>query len=302
MKILIFFITFFVFFLNTYANSQKLEDVFLDISKEYEYYDLLQNLYDKWMIKPDEESKLSPNKPLTRDEFVWIIMEVSCIKCIKPDTSIDLISKYKTPPYYDILKENKYFYCISEAKQIETVKWYDISHKCEDGTFKSWESPFCIKNTITLEEALAFLLRNSSIFKVSDNENIKALIRAWAITDKLSNDIWPKNSDWSVYTFYWYFKKRLEVNYLEYDIYWNEKKISLLEKDSYWNLNPKKIIKKSDFIKMAYIISKMNSCKIDNVDTINIDNKDWNSEEIDKILKKNDKNKDWKIDLNDIEW
>ncbi len=301
MRKILLFLLFLFYFWFYYSYAEKIEDVFLDITKDYEHYSILQNLYDKWMIKPDEVSKLNPNKLLTRDEFVWIVMEVSCLKCIKPDTDLSLITKYNKKPYYDVTNDNRYFYCISEAKEIETVKWYNIWYKCDDGTQKPWELPFCINNTITLEEALAVLLRNSSIYKVSDNENTLSMIGAWLLKDSLSKDVSTTNSDWTPYTFYWYFKKWLEIKYLEYDIYWNPKTLNLLEKDSYWNLNPKKAIKKEDFIKMAYIISKMNSCKISN------ENDNWLKESIWLQIEIYDKScKKWdncnKSDLRDNTW
>jgi len=49
---------------------------------------------------------------------------------------------------------------------------------CQDGTTKASEIPFCTNNNITLEEAVAFLLRNSSIFTIQDNQNILSQIQA----------------------------------------------------------------------------------------------------------------------------
>lgn len=254
----------FVFSFNLFA-YEKVEDVFLDIDKNYTYYNELQNLYDKWVINPDLESKFNPNKLLSRDEFVWVVMEVWCSKCIKPNTALEYILKYwNNKVFFDVGDNNDYFYCISEAYNKDVVKWYSPSYKCQDWTTKSGEIPFCTNNNITLEEAVAVLLRNSSVFTINDNNNIISQITSWIITNDLSKDVKVKNIDWSVYTFYWYFKKALELNYKEYDIYWNEKKYSLIEIDSNWNINPKKYITKQDFLRMSYIVSKINSCSLKN--------------------------------------
>jgi len=46
------------------------------------------------------------------------MMEVSCEKCISPNTPYSLINKYgdKDSLFFDVNKNNKYFYCISEAE------------------------------------------------------------------------------------------------------------------------------------------------------------------------------------------
>lgn len=265
-------ISFFTFFLISFSHSsyafQKVEDVFVDIDKNYVYYHELQSLYDKEMIHPDLESKFNPNKLLTRDEFVWVVMEVGCTQCAKPNTAWEYILKYwEKKPFFDVDNKNDHFYCISEAYEKEVVKWYDIGHICEDTTTSSGEIPFCTNNNITLEEAVAFLLRNSSVFTVRDNQNILSQIANGTLTEKLSNDVWVKNIDGSVYTFYGYFKKALELDYKEYDLYGNEKRYDFIEIDGNGNINPKKYITKQDFLKMAYIVSKLNSCSINNTNT-----------------------------------
>lgn len=266
MKKVILYISIFIYFLSlsfsVFAN-QKVENIFKDIDKNYPYLNELQNLYDNWVIVPDNEGKFNSNELLKRDEFIWMVMEVWCKKCIKPNTSVDYILKYSDKkPFFDVETTNDYFYCIADATSNSITKWYSPSYECQDKTKKDWETPFCVKNYITLEEAIAFLLRNSSTFTLKDEENISFQIKNWLITDELSKDVKPLNSDWSVYSFYWYFKKALELDYSEYDIYWKEKKYNLINIDNNWNINPKKYIKKEDFLKIAYIISKINSCFI----------------------------------------
>lgn len=241
--------------------SEKVEDVFVDIKKDYIYYNEIQNLYDKWVIRPDLDGKFNPNKLLSRDEFIWIAMEVWCTKCIQPYVSPEYILKYNNQKtFYDVSNTNDYAYCIADAYVKDVVKWYSPSYVCQDGTTKSWEIPFCTNNNITLEEAVAFLLRNSSVFTIQDNQNIITQIQTWLITQNLLKDVGIKNTDGSVYTFYWYFQKALQLNYSEYDIYGKEKKYQFIQMDSNGNLNPKQYITKQDFLKMAYVISKTNSC------------------------------------------
>lgn len=263
-KIIFFFFLF--SFSSPYAFAvEKIEDVFIDIEKDYVYYNELQSLYEKGMINPDLNNKFDPNKLLTRDEFIGIAMEVGCSKCIKPYTVLEYILQYgNNMPFYDVKSSNDYGYCIADAFEKDVVKWYSPSYKCQDGTTKTWETPFCTNNNITLEEAVAFLLRNSAIFTIVDNQNILTQIEWWLITQDLSNDIKVKNIDGSTYTFYWYFKKALEFESTQYDIYGNSKKYSFIEKDSNGNINPKKYITKQDFIKMAYMISQVNSCTREN--------------------------------------
>lgn len=262
LKIVIYiFISFFVLNLQTFASQEKVQDVFWDISNDYKYLQELQSLYDKWMISPDENWNFSPNALLTRWEFTWIAMQSICRQCISPNTPEELTTKYSwTQPFFDVLNNNKYFYCIADAKDNNYVVWYNKWYVCEDWTTKNSESPFCINNKITLEEAVAVLLRNSWIFTIQDNEQTISQIQNWIITENISKDVWVKNIDWSVYTFYWYLKKALEYTFVEYDIFWNKKEYKMLQTDSSWNINPKKNITKEEFLKLAYITTKANSC------------------------------------------
>lgn len=262
-KIITFLFFFLIVFLSkTFAVSIPVEQVFTDIDKNYKYYNELQVLYDKWMIFPDNEWKLNPNKFLNRDEFVWIMMEVSCEKCISPNVSYDLFKEYNDKQiFFDISKSNKYFYCIAWADSKWYVKWYDSWTKCENWTFRDWEKPFCPNNTIILEEALAIILRASWILTNSQADIIRTQIANWQITQKLSDDVSPKNLDGSIYSFYPDFQKALDYELLEYDKNWNEKIYKMVEVVD-WKLRPKNPVKKEDFIKIAYIALKSNSCSL----------------------------------------
>lgn len=244
-----------------WGNTANVQDVFIDIDSNYEYLEELQQLYDRGMIVTDASRRFNPDSLLDRDEFVGITMEVICEKCIQPQTQISLLQQYAdTQAYFDVPKTNPYFYCIEEADDKDYVRGYGLGVRCEDGSWRVWERPFCPDNRILLEEAIAVLLRNSGIFTIEDNQRITQDIRAGLITQALAPDTLPTDSLWEPYTFYWYLRKALEFQITEFDILWNSETLRLLELDLNWNINPKKFITREEFLKMAYIIFKSNNC------------------------------------------
>ncbi|MDR1988214.1 MAG: hypothetical protein LBQ24_05830 [Candidatus Peribacteria bacterium] len=43
--------------------------------------------------------------------------EISCTKCISPNTSFDLVQEYSLKKsFFDIEKTNRYYYCIADAE------------------------------------------------------------------------------------------------------------------------------------------------------------------------------------------
>ena len=254
-----FLATFFIWS-NVSADSLKVENIFVDINSDYKYLNELQTLYDKWIITPDSEWKFNPKKLLTRAEFVWILMEVTCKDCIQPYTSNDLITKYKdSQVFYDIKKNNKYFYCVEEANYSWFVKWYYPWTTCEDWTVKDWEKPFCPSNTITLEEAIAVILRASWILTNVEAEKIRTSIYNWEITKSISEDVHPKNEDGSVYSFYPDLAKALSYTVPVVDINWNEVEYTLIKKEN-WKIRPKQAISKEKFLHIAYVALKASQC------------------------------------------
>jgi PKD repeat protein len=260
-KIFLLFCLFFSFVWFVSADQILVENVFSDINFDYEYRDELQALYDRGMILPNESGKFSPNAYLNRDEFVGISMEVICERCIQPHTEQSYIEKYfNEDVYFDIDNTNPYFYCVAEADAQNYVRWYNIGESCENGVSKFWEPPFCPLNRINLEEAVAVLLRNSGIFTITDNQSVVADIYAGNITKILWNDVKPAYINGNPYTFYWYIRKALDYEIIEYDTNWESKIFRLLELDTSWNVNPQKSITKEEFLKMSYIALKSNSC------------------------------------------
>jgi len=253
-----------IFIFNSFVSAEKVEDVFSDIDWNYKYIEQLQKLYDKGMIFPDSDWKLNPYRLLTRDEFVWASMEVVCNKCIQPETTMYYREKYYWENiFYDINVTNKYFYCIAEAKKKNYVKWYDAWFVCWDGTTKEWEIPFCSNNNISLEEALAVLLRNSWILSVEENIEIKNKIISWKINECLSDDVCPIDKNGVVYTFYWYFKKALEYIQTGFTQEWSEITYKIVNLTNDNKLNPKKNITREEFINMVYIVSLSTVCNGD---------------------------------------
>lgn len=245
---------------SVFSAQIKVEDVFWDITKDYKYYNELQTLYDRGMIWVDSNGKFNAKKLLDRDEFVGISMEVTCRKCISPNTNFNLIKNYSTATtFYDVAKTNKYFYCIAEADDKGYVKWYDKWYTCENNEVDKNRRPFCVDNKITLEEALAVILRNSGIFTVEENRKVIEQINAWEITKKLADDISPTWLNGWAYTFYGYFKQALDFELLEYDENGNQKTYKLLELVNN-KARPGQSISKEDFLRIAYIALKANSC------------------------------------------
>jgi len=268
---LILIISQFILWNSVFSASIPVEKVFIDIDKNYKFYNELQTLYDRWMIFPDTNWRFNPKKLLNRDEFVWISMEVTCKRCISPNTDFRLLKEHsKTQTFFDVSKDNKNFYCIAESDRLWYVKWYDEWYKCEWKQAVKWERPFCVDNKITLDEALAVILRNSGIFSVEDNKNVLSKIYSWEITENLAEDVFAKNTLWQVYTFYGYLKKALDFQIKKVDKDWKEKIYKLLEKKNN-KIYPYKNISKEDFLKIAYIALETNSCiKKENDFAVNI--------------------------------
>lgn len=255
----------------SFAFSTPVEEVFSDIDSNYKYLHELQTLYDKWMIIPDLDWKFNPKALLNRDEFVWILTEVTCKKCIQPETSFDLINLYENKQiFYDINKENKYFYCIADSLKNSYVSWYSVWSTCNNWSVLEWQKPFCPSNNIVLEEAISIILRASWILTNSEADKVRNDIFLWKITENLSDDVSPKNIDWTVYSFYPDFKKALEYEVFDVDNKWNTKNYKLVDIVD-WKIRPKQTISKEMFLKIAYVALKANSCIIKSENKLAID-------------------------------
>lgn len=205
-KIIIFLVIFLKISILSVFAFDKIETVFLDIDKNYKYYQELQTLYNNWFFNWYEDKKFEPSSVLSWLEFK------------------NIISKYNT--------SSTYF--------------------CQD------ESLDCVENSwVSLKKAIEVLLINSWLYSSLNNNQIISLIWLWELNENLSNDVWVKNSDWTINYYYWFLKKALEISYREFDIYWNQKSYNLLKVDNNWNINPEKYLTKEEFLNIFYIIYKL---------------------------------------------
>ena len=258
-KILL-FITFFIFLQTSVFANQKVEDVFEDIDSNYKYLSELQMLYDKGIIQPNIHNKFKPYELLSREEFVWILMETNCVQCIKPNINYDLIADFQDKNvYYDVHNDTDYYYCVNTADNQWYIQWYQSGTACENWESKEWEIPFCPDNTIILEEALAIVMRAWNILTQAQANNFINTIRNWEIYPDLSDDVQSKNPDGSIYDFYPYFHEAERFTITEYNNFWEKIEYSLLEKKS-WKYYPKKSINREDFLKIAIFALKNSSC------------------------------------------
>jgi len=188
-------------------------------------------------------------------------MEVICERCIQPHTEYRFLEEYSWKDiYFDVEESNPYFYCIAEADKQNYVRWYDVWVSCQDGSSQSWSRPFCPANRINLEEAVAVLLRNSWIFTIADNQRVVNDIVNGSITQTLWWDVVPTDAQGNPYTFYGYIRKALDYEIQDYDASWNFSTLKLIDIQSWENINPQSPVTKQEFLKMAYIALKSNSC------------------------------------------
>lgn len=212
---------------------------FTDVPVGTSYYSDLKHMYDAGVIGDTEDHLFHPDALLPRDEFVGITVGVSCRKCIAP--SADDILHYNANPFVDILKQDKYFYCISYAKEKEIVRGYvlDASGKaaCQDGkTFSS--VPFCPVNSITRIEAAAVLLRQAGLWNESLNSG----------TYQKKMDLPDVDSYW-----YGYAQKAVEAG--------------LMSPDNNGKISPNEYITRKEFVIMASKIFTINMCSLKNTDS-----------------------------------
>ena len=257
---ILFFITFFFFLHTAVFANQKVEDVFIDIDSNYKYLSELQTLYDKGIIQPNIHNKFKPYELLSREEFVWILMETNCVQCIKPNVNYDLIDQFQSSNvYYDVHNNSDYFYCISSADNAWYIQWYQAGTVCENWNNNQSSVPFCPDNTIILEEALAIVMRAWNILTKQQANNFINNIKNWENYPDLSDDVKSKNADGSIYDFYPYFYEADRFTITEYNNFWEEIKYSLLEKKS-GKYFPKKSINREEFLKIAIFALKNSSC------------------------------------------
>ncbi len=253
LKIKVSLLVFLFFMFSNASYAEKLENIY------YNPWDFkTDTLVENWIIT----DKKNLNEFLTRDDFIWILEEVNCVKCRWDNISQEIKDKYlnKKSPFFDVSKDNPNYFCILDAKEKGITVWYDKGHIGENWTWEPWKIPFCPNNKIKLEEAIAMLFRSAKIFTINQANKVIQDMKDWKITKVLSLDVKPKLDDWSVYSFYWDIKKALNYYIEEYDENWNKKVSYMLKIWDDNKIHPKKFVSKKDFFNLAYIIFKTNSC------------------------------------------
>lgn len=226
----------FLIFFPSFATASELP--FTDVSSKDFYYSDLKHMYDAGVIGDTVDHLFRPDGLLPRDEFVGIAVGVSCQNCLSP--SIEDIIRYRTDPFIDILKTNRYFYCISYAQEKEIVRGYTLDAtgktQCQNGqTFE--KVPFCGENNITRIEAAAVLLRQSGLWNESLNEN--SYEKKTVLQDV--DDYW-----------YGYAQKAVESG--------------LVRIDANGKIFPNEYITRKEFVTMASRIFTINMCSVKNFD------------------------------------
>ena len=260
----IFLYIFLVFFsvTSTFAN-QKVEDIFIDIDKNFEYKSELQYLFDNWLIQSNNFKNFSPNQSISREEFLWLLLETNCQKCVKPNTNIDILSTYYWKNvYYDVNKNSDYFYCIAYADDKKYIQWYEKNTVCNNWTSSS-QAPFCPYNPITNQEALAIIMRTSWLLTQQSADNIIQEIYEWKDFPDLSNDMSPKFTNGEINNFYPYYYIAQNISHTDVDIYGNIQEYFLLNK-KWKNYFPQASLSKEQMLRFAYFSYKNSQCSAPN--------------------------------------
>ena len=239
--------------------QQQVEDIFIDIDKNFEYKYELQYLFNQWFIQENNFKNFSPNSSISREEFLWLLIETNCQKCVKPNTNIDILSTYyKKNVYYDVNKNSDYFYCIAYADDKSYIQWYQENTQCDNGEVSS-QAPFCPYNPIKFEEALAIIMRTSGLMTQEDADKIIQKIYKGENFPNIWNDIKPKLENWDVYSFYPYFYAAKNISYTQVDVYGNIQEFFLLDTGAQ-NYFPKSSLTKKQMLRLAYFSHKNSQC------------------------------------------
>lgn len=211
---------------------------FTDVSPTDDYYQDLLNLYERGIIADTVDNKFNPDSLMNRDDFVAVVVGVSCKNCLAP--SFDDIIKYTQTPFLDFKRENKNFYCVAYAKEQGIVEGYtlDTTGKsvCENGQSYT-QAPFCAFNKITRIESTAVLLRQAGLW--SNALNLSGFERKLTLPDTPDN-------------WYGYAQKGIQVG--------------IITPDATGKIRPNENITRREFVRMAANIFRVNLCAIRSTD------------------------------------
>lgn len=207
---------------------------FSDVKETDVYYNDLKTLYERGIVLESSTGKFFPDALMNRDEFVSIIVGITCKRCLMP--TFDDILKYTSLPFVDFERTNINFYCVSYAKEQKIIEGYVVNGSgtstCQDGTSFN-QTPFCANNKITRIEAAAVLLRQAGLW--NNDLNTSTFTHRLTINDV--NDSW-----------YGYAQKAIDAE------------IITLGVDG--RIRPDEFISKKEFVMMAGKIFTVNLCSI----------------------------------------
>lgn len=118
-------------------SALALENPFVDIPEDYEFVQALDNLKNRGVIKGFPDQTFVPDKPISRAEFLKIVMVSSGVK---PKEKAD------DPGFKDVLTEDWFYEFVRDAKATGLVKGFD------DATFRPHQG-------VTRAEALKMLFQ-----------------------------------------------------------------------------------------------------------------------------------------------
>ncbi|MBT4936369.1 hypothetical protein HON22_00465, partial [Candidatus Peregrinibacteria bacterium] len=128
------------------GKRKSLELPFPDLNPSHEYYQAIQDLYYRNILKGYDDGTFQPNAKITRAEFLKVALgSTGCFDCGSPDEGTKSLFQERKP-FPDIHLPDWYYYCVSIGKKEGMVKGYG------DGQFHP-------NKNISRKEAVAVLLR-----------------------------------------------------------------------------------------------------------------------------------------------
>lgn len=205
---------------------------FTDVLPWDTYHSAVRQLYEAGIITDTFDHVFRPHDTIDRDAFTALVLGASCQSCTLP--TVDDIIRFRSDPFPDVTKANRYFYCISRSKVSDIVQGYMIDPNtgiawCQDGV-TSTRTLFCPSDRISRIEATAMLLREADLWDDTRNQDVPRTI---AITDV--SDYW-----------YGYAKKGIETGLIHF---WSGGKIYPDDSVTRW-----------EFAIMAARTLRMNQC------------------------------------------
>ena len=128
------------------GERKSLEMPFSDLNPSHTYYQAIQDLYYRNILKGYDDGTFQPNAKITRAEFLKVALgSTGCFDCGSPDEATKSLFQERKP-FPDIYLPDWYYYCVSIGKKEGMVKGYG------DGQFHP-------NKNISRKEAVAVLLR-----------------------------------------------------------------------------------------------------------------------------------------------